>query len=101
MKRFSLFLLLILFTLSIVDDLSKQPSSQDDRADEMEFTDINIAHIKVKPGDTVLSVTEEINDFNELDIQRILFDFEQLNPGVNIESLIPHSFYYFPLYNEP
>lgn len=98
LKRISLFLLLILFTLSIIDDLSRDPHVPEYNGIEKEIT---IAHIKVKPGDTVLSITEEINEVSNLNIEQIITDFEHLNPGTSVEKLIPNSFYYFPLYNEP
>jgi hypothetical protein len=59
-----------------------------------------IAHIKVLPGDTVLSITEEINHIENLNIDKIKKDFTRLNPGVEINALTPHSFYYFPLYKD-
>ena len=100
-KRLSILLLFILLIISVVDDLSKQQPINDSFIKVQEDNDTGIAHIKIKQGDTVLSVTEEINDLDYLDIQQIINDFEKLNPGVDTESLLPNSFYYFPLYNEP
>lgn len=102
-KRLSLLLLFILLIISVVDDLAKQQPTKEGsvRNGRQEKQDIGIAHIKIKQGDTVLSVTEEINKLDNLDIQRIINDFEMLNPGVDTEALLPNSFYYFPLYNDP
>lgn len=101
LKRFSLILLFFLIILSVMDDLSKPKSVTHDKPSESNVhTDYQIAHIKVKPGDTVLSITESINEMDELDIDKIVSDFEYLNPGTTSETIIPHSFYYFPLYND-
>lgn len=97
-KRLSIVLLIILFMLSIINDLEKNPSLQTEET--IVKQDIGIAHIKVNYGDTVLSITEEINEMEMLDIEKIVSDFENLNPGVDSQFLIPNEFYYFPLYNE-
>ncbi len=101
MKRFSLTILLLLLLLSVMDDLAKRPSPVNVEPSETEngFS-FGIEHIKVRPGDTVLTITEEINDMESLDIEQIIEDFETLNPGTDVDSLIPNTFYYFPLYNE-
>ncbi|GGN66111.1 MULTISPECIES: hypothetical protein [Oceanobacillus] len=101
-KRLSLLLLFILVIISVIDDLSKQqPLKEESVVKVQEDKDTGIAHIKIKHGDTILSVTEEINELDYLDVQQVINDFEKLNPGVDTESLLPNSFYYFPLYNEP
>ncbi|MCG5103062.1 hypothetical protein [Oceanobacillus alkalisoli] len=101
-KRLSLLLLVGLLIISVIDDLSKQQTTnEDNRIEVRNDKDVDIAHIKIEAGDTVLSVTEEINTFDYLDIEQIKEDFAMLNPGVDADSLVPSSFYYFPLYNEP
>lgn len=103
MKRFTIVILLLLFLLSLMDDLSKQPSLVDKKPSEKPVQtemEAGIAHIKIKPGDTVLSVTEELNDMSVLNIEQIMNDFKRLNPGTDIDSLIPYSFYSFPVYND-
>lgn len=98
-KRLSICLLCILFILGIADDLSRKPSAPPQGSIPAESS-IDIAHIKIEPGDTVLSVTEELNELSSLDIPKIIADFKQLNPGEDPDSLVPNSFYYFPLYND-
>ena len=93
MKKIILILLLFLFLMSIIHDLSKPET-------EIEHHRFYIAEIKITPGDTVLSITEEINSLDNLDINKIIADFEELNPGTDYQVLTPNSFYYFPLYNE-
>ena len=101
-KRLSLLLLVSLLIISVVDDLSKQQTiNEDNRIEAGNDKEFEIAHIKIQAGDTVLSVTEEINNFDYLDIDQIMEDFAMLNPGIKAGSLIPNSFYYFPLYKEP
>ena len=101
-KKISLILLLLLLILSFLHDLSKQNSVQQEQPlNKADIINSEIAHIKIEPGDTVLSITEEVNnDLQSLDINKIIADFQKLNPGADPKSLIPYSFYYFPLYND-
>ena len=101
-KKFSLISLLFLLILSFLHDLSKHnPVHQEQSSNIADINNTEIAHIKIEPGDTVLSITEEVNnDLPSLDINKIIADFQKLNPGADPKSLIPYSFYYFPLYND-
>ena len=99
-KRLSIIILFFLLVLSIMDDLGKNTSPPVPGTFQRDG-EISIAHIKVSAGDTVLSIMEEINDLDTLDIEQIIRDFERLNPGADIHFLVPDDFYYFPLYNEP
>lgn len=101
-KKFSLILLLLLLILSFLHDLSKHhPVQQEQPSNKAEIFNTEIAHIKIEPGDTVLSITEEVNNnLPSLDINKIIADFQKLNPGTDPKSLIPYSFYYFPLYSD-
>ncbi len=92
MKKISIILFMLFIVLSMIHDLSK-PSSQE----ETTFP-ANAAQIKVKSGDTVLSITEEINSITNLDIEKVITDFQKLNPSTNYRVITPDSFYYFPLY---
>lgn len=98
-KKYFLFLFTVLLMLSILHDLSKDTITPNPN-EQMIQTDIEMMTIKVMPGDTVLSITEEINDFKSLNLNRIIEDFQHLNPGSNYQSLNIHQYYYFPLYNE-
>ncbi|MHA6250962.1 hypothetical protein [Oceanobacillus sp. CAU 1775] len=91
------FLFILLLMLSILHDLSKdtiQPAKTSNKITE----EMNILTIKVKPGDTVLSITEEINHFKTLEIVKVIEDFKYLNPGIDHQLLEPNQSYYFPLY---
>lgn len=101
-KRASVYLLIIFLFISIYNDLNgktqiTEESNSNHHNNNIKFT---IMHIKVQPGDTVLTIVEEINSnkFSTLDINQILSDFQEINPTVDPYSIQPHSFYYFPKY---
>jgi len=57
--------------------------------------------IKIKAGDTLISVVErELDGPLPVPIQKLMADFEALNPGVQAGSLQIGKSYRFPLYNE-
>lgn len=91
MKKIGIILLMLFILLSIIHDLSKPASQQ-------ETVPVNAAQIKISPGDTVLSVTEEINSLTNLEVEKIITDFQKLNPSTDYRALTPYTFYYFPLY---
>ncbi|MDN3955397.1 LysM peptidoglycan-binding domain-containing protein [Sporolactobacillus laevolacticus] len=55
--------------------------------------------ITVAPGDTLLSITEKINE-NEPSIERVLKDFAVLNPSVDPNHLQIGETYAFPNYDK-
>lgn len=58
-----------------------------------------VKQVKVQRGDTVLSVIEKLHQNKEqLPIDRILYDFQQLNPNTDPYALKEGTFYYFPYY---
>lgn len=106
MKRFLLYVFVILLFISVSKDLTEN------KQDSVEYkeivaphhtnTDFTIMHIKIKPGDTVLSIVEEINDHNiqKLDAKQIIADFQSINPNADPYHIQPHLFYYFPKYKK-
>ncbi|MEC5422240.1 hypothetical protein QGM71_01870 [Virgibacillus sp. C22-A2] len=62
----------------------------------------NVIHIKVQPGDTVLSIVEELNEdtLDSLDISQLISDFKMINPNSDPYNLQAHHYYYFPLYTD-
>ncbi|API90552.1 hypothetical protein J32TS6_01810 [Virgibacillus pantothenticus] len=60
----------------------------------------HVIPIKVQPDDTVLSIVERINPqlHQDLDVNRILSDFQLSNPNSDPFSLSPGEIYYFPKY---
>ncbi|MBA2869875.1 hypothetical protein HNQ85_000133 [Anoxybacillus calidus] len=62
---------------------------------------LNYKTMKIKAGDTILSIMEkERNGPLPVSIEQLIKDFEALNPGVKTESLQIGKTYKFPVYNE-
>jgi hypothetical protein len=62
---------------------------------------LNYKTMKVKAGDTILSIMEkERGGPLPVSIEQLIKDFESLNPGVKAESLQIGKTYKFPVYNE-
>jgi len=60
---------------------------------------ISAVAVRVEAGDTLLSITEQINQqTTELDIDQIIIDFKKLNPNIDPFDLEPNSMYYFRIY---
>lgn len=103
-KKSSLFLFIILLIVSVYKDLFTG-SSLPSHSNDTKIQD-NIPHevlkVKVKKGETVLSIVEKINqmEHNDLNIQSIMDDFQVANPNTDPYQLKPGMFYYFPLYKE-
>lgn len=103
MKRSLIYLLIILLALSIYNDLDGKPRIEENNSKNTHLninTKFTIMHIKIQPGDTVLTIVEQINPnkFQILNIAQIITDFQLINPTVDPHHLQPHSFYYFPKY---
>jgi len=104
-KRLSIYLLLILLLVSIYKDLTIDTSKIKSDSKITQFTDaseLSGIRIRIDPGDTVLSIVEQINKENhisKIDITQIITDFEKINPDVDPYELKPNNFYYFPLYH--
>src|SRR5699024_9177704 len=84
-----LYIFIILFVISLYKDLTigtQLHSTDNQQSDkyEKEIKDINAMRVKVKQGDTVLSIVEQLNNktINTMDIKQILADFKALNPTV-------------------
>ncbi|MBM7584693.1 hypothetical protein JOC86_001230 [Bacillus pakistanensis] len=109
MKRAFYFLLVLIVLYSVYYDLNTGtlPKSstiattgqaQESNA-SMESDDNKSLTIKVKPGDTVLSLVEEHRQgSSEVAIDQIIKDFEELNDGLNPEDIQIGKTYYFPVY---
>jgi len=105
LKRISLYFIILLFIMSIYKDLTAGTNAQIPppvtQEDQVEDTEYSIKQIKIKSGDTVLSVIEQIHGGMEgLSIDQILTDFQTINPNADPYHLHPNTFYYFPLYHE-
>lgn len=56
--------------------------------------------VKIKQGDTVLSITERYHGSLPSSIEKIVKDFEILNSNVKAEAILPGKTYRFPIYKE-
>ncbi|WP_067730444.1 hypothetical protein [Oceanobacillus damuensis] len=105
LKKLSLYIFIILLLISIYQDLilNRTTIIPDNDAVPADYHEgYMIAHFKVLPGDTVLSITESLNSKNtkQLDIQKIMNDFKELNPTTDPLNLKPYTEYYFPVYHD-
>ncbi|MFD2046081.1 hypothetical protein ACFSTA_12140 [Ornithinibacillus salinisoli] len=108
MKKTLLYLFIILFLVSIYKDMTIGTQISEDKNEYSTTVDSEQARhfqaikIKVQPGETVLSIAEQLNEFENtpLVIDDILTDFKTLNPNVNPYDIKSHSYYFFPLYKE-
>lgn len=106
-RRFSLYLIFFLFIFVIYKDLIANPydteiENQERKQETVETEQMNfqVKQVKVKRGDTVISVMEQIHTENieGLTFDRILEDFKTLNPNTDPYNLKSDRFYYFPFY---
>ncbi|WP_153461551.1 hypothetical protein [Sediminibacillus terrae] len=115
-KKALVTLFIILFIVSIFKDLTvgtinsiQQVEEQNDNSSEslepsqntaqQNATDYQALEVEVRPGDTVLSIIEEINRAEAvLSIDSIIADFQKMNPGTNPQQIQPGETYLFPLY---
>lgn len=105
-KRWGLYLLIILFVISIYTDLTtgSVPKKIDVLPPDSVATKLpekpGVIRVKAKSGDTVLSIVEKWNKSSQtMDVANIISDFEKLNPEADPHRLEPDVFYYFPIYN--
>lgn len=104
LKKTSLFILILLVILSIYNDLSgNYPKYSYERNVRIENRNqaetFSAVQVIVQPGQSVLSITEQINkSIEKINIEQIMEDFKALNPGVDPLQLQSNQMYYFPLY---
>lgn len=106
-KKSGLYILIFLIAISIYNDLSlgtlipSNPHEQHkNRIQENKLTRFQVKKVKIKPGDTVLSIVEKLNkSIHTLDMQQILHDFKLVNK-TNPQEIEVGKFYYFPLYKD-
>ncbi|MBP3968361.1 hypothetical protein KAF80_04760 [Bacillus sp. WL1] len=61
-------------------------------------TDVSYKTIEVKTGETVLSITEQINKKKIPSIEKVIDDFKQLNKSTSATKIQIGKSYKFPLY---
>ncbi|EEK87723.1 hypothetical protein bcere0027_39700 [Bacillus cereus AH676] len=73
--------------------------SQQNKANKTEKeTDVSYKTIEVKTGETVLSITEQINKKKIPSIEKVIDDFKQLNKSTSATKIQIGKSYKFPLY---
>lgn len=103
LRRISLITLIILVAVSVFQDLAQSGDpiriSNKENVAPLNFEAIPV---KVNPGDTVLSITEELqsNAISTVSIETILDTFESLNPTTSPSDIQIHEIYYFPRFQE-
>lgn len=106
LKRLCVYLCIFLLCISIYKDITEGTSTNQDSKEKRikvsENINTSIVKTKIKPGDTVLSITEQLNNFsnNPIDIPQILADFKQYNPNTNPSHLHVNEYYYFLKYDD-
>ncbi|WP_010650898.1 hypothetical protein [Oceanobacillus massiliensis] len=105
LKRFFLFIFIILLFISIYQDITTEVDTNKQESEMItpgSSGNYSIAHVKVVPGDTVLSIIEDMNKSNleQLNMKLAIEHFEALNPTTDPLNLKPHTVYYFPVYNQ-
>ncbi|MDL4841530.1 hypothetical protein [Aquibacillus rhizosphaerae] len=87
----------------------KEVVEKESKPEEVKSNDNNqpdeTVRFKVKsytamPGDTVLSIVESLNNEKDsIQMEQIITDFEQLNPGISPHEIETNTTYLFPIYN--
>lgn len=105
MKRFltGCTILLILYVVAYDLKIGTLPQTQPVNA-EIQTNDKNHTYnyksYEAGPGDTLISIVEELNTHGGYTISSMIKDFTTLNPGVNPENIQLGKTYKFPLYKK-
>lgn len=100
-KKIILYIFIILLVLSMYHDLRKELIvSQEISTNHVSEKTKNVMKVRVKPGDTILSLIEEVNEgiLSEIDINQLVSDFKQVNEHMDTNELEVNKYYYVPLY---
>jgi hypothetical protein len=102
MKRFltGCSIILILYVVAYDLKIGTLPQTQPVNAEiqTVEKDNIKYKTYEAGPGDTLISVVEELNTQGGFTITAMIKDFKSLNPGVNPENIQLGKTYRFPLY---
>ncbi|MEH7594418.1 hypothetical protein V7295_17905, partial [Bacillus toyonensis] len=92
-------------TLPMLSSYKKTTAAQTIKKEETttkqskkEETDVTYKAIEVKTGETVLSITEQINKKKIPSIEKVIDDFKQLNKSTSATKIQIGKTYKFPLY---
>jgi hypothetical protein len=108
MKKFltGCFILLILYVVAYDLKIGTLPQSQPanakviDKKMKLQQNKEKYQLYEVKPGDTLISVTEKVNSKGNYTIAGMLKDFKELNPGTKPEDIQIGKTYKFPVYKK-
>ncbi|OTW91780.1 hypothetical protein BK702_08200 [Bacillus thuringiensis serovar cameroun] len=116
MKRLGIFLFVLVLgyifyydikigTLPMLSSYKKTTAAQTIKKEETttkqskkDETDVTYKAIEVKTGETVLSITEQINKKKTPSIDKVIDDFKQLNKSTSATKIQIGKTYKFPLY---
>ncbi|GGJ47851.1 hypothetical protein [Virgibacillus salexigens] len=105
LKKLAIWLLIILMLSIIYKDISNISITNDgpqlkQQKEQPIFSSYHVITKKVQAGETVLSIMEEINQskLNHLNIEKIIQDFQTVNPHTDPFRLEVGKYYHFPAY---
>lgn len=108
LKRLTIYLVIILLIISLYKDVTKgMIPFNDSKSDHFQqiYTsnsnkDLATVAVRVQPGDTLLSIIEQINGQTNtvINMEQMILDFQALNPHTDPFYLEPNSIYYFRKY---
>lgn len=105
-KKWLLYSICFLTALSIYHDVvpteqsASSPNVHVQSVDTEQTEKIYVVERAIEPGDTLLSVIEEIHVHTEtsLDMDNVIHDFKRVNQGTDPYDLQINKTYYFPIY---
>ncbi|MDQ0213888.1 ketopantoate hydroxymethyltransferase [Oikeobacillus pervagus] len=106
MKKIVGFLIFLIISVSVVYDMkvgslpsSKTETTLKNESISVTQTTIPYQEVKIKGGDTVLSITEHLhNQALPVSIEQVISDFEKLNNGMAPEDILIGGSYKIPVY---
>lgn len=106
-RNMFIYLMVLLLALSLYKDLTIGTTPfNENKLQPIEQTNLkkvenklSVVEFRVQPGDTVLSVTEQLNhQLVALDVTQIISDFKTINPHTDPYQLQFNTTYFFPVY---
>ncbi|MFD2618292.1 LysM peptidoglycan-binding domain-containing protein [Terrilactibacillus laevilacticus] len=85
-------------TLSTPTSTAEAQSQQSSANESVKEQKLIYKTVQVSPGDTLLSISENLNPTTIPSIERVIQDFKKLNPDVSPTKLKPGQQYNFPIY---
>lgn len=99
-KKTVIYIIIILLIFSLYNDFTRGTDFTNE-THSLYINDIKVVERKIQPGDTILSVSEQINGsaLENLSVEKIINDFYVVNPNTKKYKLNINEYYYFPFYN--